>query len=442
VTPSARIAAAIDLLDAIDADVRPADQVASSYWRARRFMGSKDRRAVSELVWGCLRKRARLDWWLAQLEQAPTARLRVLAALVLGEQLAGEALAALFDGIANGATELTSAERVLADRLAGHELFHHAMPPWVRGEFPPWLEGRLAAQWGDSRLVQEMGALRDEAPVDLRVNRLKADRDSAAAALAAEGLESAPTRLSPIGLRLPARTQLTCRVAFQEGLVEVQDEGSQLVALLTDARPGQAVLDYCAGAGGKTLALAATMANKGRIVALDTHAVRASKAAERLHRAGVHNVERRILESANDRWLKRQTDRFDRVLVDAPCSGSGTWRRNPDAKWRLQPARLAGLTSTQQSILDSAAKLVKPGGRLIYATCSILPEENDQQVADFQASHSEFNLLPVQQVWQDVLGGPAPDDDTPLLHLTPARNGTDGFFVAIFERPLPANAAH
>jgi 16S rRNA (cytosine967-C5)-methyltransferase len=431
-TPSARIAAAIELLSVIAREDRPADAVASYYFRSRRFIGAKDRRAISERVWGCLRRRARLGWWLKELAVEDWPRERVIADLVLSEKCDAAAIAALFTGEHNAPEKLTVEDRRLIERLWGRDIFNHAMPADVRGEFPAWLEPRFQAIFGDD-LPREIALLREEAPVDLRVNSLKTDRASAQAALAAEGLPAEPTRWSPLGLRLSARAALTAQDLFKTGLVEVQDEGSQLVALLTDARPGQAVLDLCAGAGGKTLALAAAMQNKGRLVACDTHEGRSERAVQRLRRAGVHNVSRRVIEAQGDKWLKRQDAAFDRVLVDAPCSGSGTWRRNPDAKWRLSEQDLGELTVIQGRILDQAAALVKPGGRLIYATCSLLPEENEAQIAALLAAHGDYRVIPVPEIWAEVIGGACPVD-TPMLHLTPARHDTDGFFAAILAR--------
>ena len=431
-TPAARINAVIELLGAIDQDARPADAVANHYFRGRRYIGAKDRRAISERVWGCLRRRARLGWWLSHAGAEDWPRERVLADLVLQDRFDHAALSALFLGETRTAVKLTQPERQLVDRLAGKDFFHHAMPLAVKAEFPAWLEDRLSSQFGD-RLGIEMAMLREEAPVDLRVNSLKADRATAQAALAADGLPAKPTPWSPLGLRLPGRTALTAQQAFKDGLVEVQDEGSQLVALLTDAQPCQAVLDLCAGAGGKTLALAASMHNKGRLVACDTHAGRSARATLRLKRAGVHNVTRRVLEGPHDKWLKRQDDSFDRVLVDAPCSGSGTWRRNPDAKWRLTEAGLANLVLLQSQLLDQAARLVKPGGRLIYATCSLLACENEQQIEAFLVRHPAFTTLSPEVLWQSAVGGPCPVAG-PFLRLTPAGFGTDGFFAAILLR--------
>jgi 16S rRNA (cytosine967-C5)-methyltransferase len=216
-------------------------------------------------------------------------------------------------------------------------------------------------------------------------------------------------------------------------MVEVQDEGSQIAAQLADARPGLRVVDFCAGAGGKTLALAAAMGNRGHLVACDVSATRLERATQRLRRAGASIVQRVPLAGARDKWVKRHAQSFDRVFVDAPCTGTGTWRRNPDAKWRLRPEDLVELAALQADILDSAQRLVKPGGRLIYVTCSLLGEENEAQIERFLAGHGDFTLLPVADVWRETIGGEPPAPGT-MLRLTPARHGTDGFFVAVVQR--------
>jgi 16S rRNA (cytosine967-C5)-methyltransferase len=429
VTPGARLAAVVELLEEIARQDRPADVVAGGFLKARRYIGSKDRRAISDRVWGILRRRARLDWLLDTRRLESSSLHRLLADLMVTDRMSPKAVAELCGGQLG---HLSPADWAVLNQLEGRSLFHHEMPSWVRGEYPEWIEEKLVPVLGE-RLPAELGALRDEAPVDLRVNTLKADRETARAALAAEGLEAQPTPWSPIGLRLPARVALTAQAAFRQGLVEVQDEGSQLLALLTDARPGQGVVDFCAGAGGKTLALAAAMQNKGRLIACDVNAKRAARAAERLRRAGVHNVTRHLLEGESDKWVKRHVGSFDRVLVDAPCSGSGTWRRNPDAKWRLTAAELAELMGLQGRILASAARLVRNGGRLVYATCSLLREENEDQVDDFLAGHSDFAPVPVTDVWAATIGGTCPVAG-PILRLTPAQHNTDGFFAAVMER--------
>jgi 16S rRNA (cytosine967-C5)-methyltransferase len=304
----------------------------------------------------------------------------------------------------------------------------------VRFELPDWLYPHMLARFGDS-LAAEMAALSEPAPLDLRVNSLKGTREDALAALKHEGWEARPTPLSPWGLRIDGRRPVTSGPAFQSGLVEIQDEGSQLIAALTGAKPGMRVVDWCAGAGGKTLALAAMMGNRGQIVACDVSASRLDGAVRRLRRAGANNVERHLVEPG-DKWAKRRAGAFDRVLVDAPCTGTGTWRRNPDARHRLSEQDLLELTRKQSSILDTARALVRSGGRLVYATCSLLPEENEGQVSGFLLRHPDFFLVPLAQAWPFESGGPfeetAPDGE--MLSLTPARNGTDGFFAAVLER--------
>jgi 16S rRNA (cytosine967-C5)-methyltransferase len=398
VTPAGRTAAAIELLGLLLDGTRPADAMANDYFRARRFIGSSDRRTIADRVWRVLRTFRRLSWWLAD---QPTPRLLVAASLLFGggtlEDFAGGRFAP---------EPLIPSEREALRRLEGRSLDHPSMPDAVRLEVPDWLLPRISAV--------DLSALLEPAPLDLRVNLLKATREEARAALATEGLEAAPTPLSAWGLRIEGRRQVTSGAAFRDGLVEIQDEGSQLVAALVDARPGMRVADLCAGAGGKTLALAMTMQNRGQLVACDVSAARLDNAVRRLRRAGVHNVERHLLEPG-DKWLKRRAGSFDRVLVDAPCTGTGTWRRNPDARLRLTEADVVELLPKQGAILDQAAPLVRKGGRLVYATCSLLAEENEDQVTAFLSRHPEF----VQRK---------------VLSLSPARDGTDGFFAAMLER--------
>jgi 16S rRNA (cytosine967-C5)-methyltransferase len=310
------------------------------------------------------------------------------------------------------------------------------MPRAVACDIPDWLEPHLAAVYG-RRLEDEMAALNAAAPIDLRVNSLRADRETARRALAAEHITAEPTPWSPLGLRLKHRAPLAGTSVFKDGFVEVQDEGSQLAALLADARPGMRLVDFCAGAGGKSLALAAGMNNRGKLVACEVSAWRLERSARRLRRAGVSNVERRTLTSERDPWVKHHAKSFDRVFVDAPCLGIGSWRRNPDGKWRARPQDLAELVERQRDILASASRLVKPGGRLIYVTCSLLREENEDQAEAFLAAHPDFALYPAARAWEETIGGRSPAGDE-YLRLTPARHGTDGFFTAIFERATTA----
>ena len=437
-TPAARLAAAIDLLDMLEAaGRRPADAVAHDFFRSRRYIGGGDRRDISERAWAIIRQRLRLDWWLAKIKARPSARFLVAAHLLLVEGLDVATIGRAFPGGQYAAAALTIPEQKLLAvldnaRFGATGPVHPSMPEPVLLNLPEWALPSLRARFGDT-LATEAASLDQPAPLDLRVNTLKIDRTQAAAALAAEGLETIPTPFSPWGLRLPGRRPVTATRAYQDGLIEVQDEGSQLIAALVDARPGMKVVDLCAGAGGKTLAMAAAMQNRGRITACDVSAPRLEGAVKRLARAGVDNAERHLLESG-DRWAKRRAGTFDRVLVDAPCTGTGTWRRNPDGRFRTGPQDLAELILKQAEILAIGAGLVRVGGHLVYATCSLLAEENEDHVAGFLATHPDFAVVPLAAAWTAAeLPGEAPCPG-PFLALSPAAHGTDGFFAAVLAR--------
>ncbi|HEX2891989.1 RsmB/NOP family class I SAM-dependent RNA methyltransferase [Vineibacter terrae] len=437
-TPGARLATAIEILGEVLAHPgRPADAVVGDYLRQRKFIGGGDRRAISERVYGVLRRRAQIEWWLEHARHTGevSPRMRVFADGVLTDGLIVERMEKTIDAGRYRPASLTDAERATLKRLEGHTLDHPAQSRATRLNVPAWVEPHLDTAFG-ATFEREVAALSEPAPVDLRVNPLKGGRAEARAALAEEGIEVHNTKLSPLGLRLKARASVVATQPFRDGLIEVQDEGSQLVGLLVGARPAMQVVDFCAGAGGKTLAIAASMENKGRVVACDVSAFRLERSAQRLRRAGVHNVERRTLDAEGRKWLKRHAGKFDRVLVDAPCTGIGTWRRNPDARWTLKPEDIAELPPKQGEILATAAKLVKPGGRLVYATCSLLPVENEAQVADFLAAHPDFAAVPIADAWQQNVGTAFPDGAASgdWLRLTPARHHTDGFFVAVLER--------
>jgi 16S rRNA (cytosine967-C5)-methyltransferase len=435
-TPGAQVAAAIDILAAVEIGDRAADDVAADYFRRRRYIGAKDRAKVAGHVYAVLRHRAALDWWLHQHSVEIDPRTRVLAGLELIEGWRPEAIKACCDGDRFRPSRLSRDEERLLGVLAVHTLRHPQMPRAVANDLPEWLEPYLERVFGKG-LEREMTALNGPAPTDLRINLLKGDREAARRALAVDDVHAEPTPFSPLGLRLRERVPLGNLAAFKQGLVEVQDESSQIAALLADARPGMRVVDFCAGAGGKTLALAAGMDNRGKLVACEVSQRRLDRAARRLRRAGVTNVERQALSGERDKWVKHHKAGFDRVFADVPCLGTGTWRRNPDAKWRMRQKDLAELVERQQLILRSAARLVRPGGRLIYATCSLLREEDEAQAEAFLAAETDFSLLPVARVWEETVGGSSPGGED-YLRLTPARHGTDGFFVAIFERhPCP-----
>jgi 16S rRNA (cytosine967-C5)-methyltransferase len=432
-TPVARLSAAITLLDALEsAPRRPADAVANDFFRARRYIGGSDRRAISDRAWGVVRERMRLDWHLDRVGAAPTGRLLLAAHLMLAEggDLAG--VEAAFNGGQYAERPLSADERRFLAKLEGRPLRHPKMDEPTRLNLPEWALPGLRVRFGDA-LEQAAIGLEGNAPLDLRVNLLRTSRESAAQALAAEGIPTTPTPFSPWGLRVADRRPVVATRAFQEGLIEIQDEGSQLIALLADARPGMKVADYCAGAAGKTLAMAATMGNRGRIAALDVSVPRLTGAAKRLKRAGVDNAETHLLE-AGDRWAKRRQGTFDRVLVDAPCTGTGTWRRNPDARLRTMESDLHELITKQSDILDKAATLVRSGGKLIYATCSMLPEEDDEQVRAFLDRHADFVAVPLADAWAaSGAAGPAPGEG-PYMALAPHSHGTDGFFAAVLQR--------
>lgn len=432
-TPSARLQAAIEILDLIDAETASAEDVLRAYFRPRRFAGSKDRRAVGEAVFGVLRRRARLDWWLAGAGgvMEPSNRQRVMADLAL----TGGDLAALFGQGPHAPAALDADEAEIAANLAGQSIDHPAQAPVTRLELPHWLDEPLRAAWGGA-FEAEGRALATSGPVDLRVNVSRVTVEQAAKALRKEGIDASPTPLSPVGLRLDARADVTRTDVFAKGLVEVQDEGSQVIALLTDAKPGATVCDFCAGAGGKTLALADQMGLQGgtatgRLAACDTSARRLARMGERLARARIETAVERHALTDGDPWLDRNAGAFDRVLADAPCTGSGTWRRHPEAKWRLTPGGLAALTATQDAVLDAACRLVKPGGLLIYATCSVLREESEDRVAAFLTRHPEFTLAAIPGIWARITTAPCPVASG-TLRLGPASTGTDGFFCAVF----------
>ena len=425
-TPGARLQAAIDLLDEIGGSAVPADRLVGNYFRSRRYAGSKDRRAVSEMVYDVIRRRGEYAWAVG----GTGSRQLALAHLMSRPDAGAAAVANLFDGAKYCPGELNAEEQALLAAMTGS---WDGAPAWAAGNYPEWLAPSLTRRFG-AHLEGEMSAMGARADVDLRVNVLKTDAARVAASLAKDDIATTPGALAPTALRLADRRSLANHPLYQSGAIEIQDEGSQLVALLCAARAGQQVVDYCAGAGGKSLALAAGMGNKGQIFAFDNNPRRMRPLRERLQRAGARNIQLHALaDAAARKVLADLRGKADRVLLDVPCSGSGAWRRNPESKWRLSPEQLVHFGRTQTEILNLAAPLVSPGGRLIYATCSILMEENEDRIEAFLAEQSGFEVLSISEVWADTLGGDAPCDD-PYLRLTPARHGTDGFFLAVLQR--------
>ncbi len=422
-----RASAAIQILTEIFERHRPASEALKDWGKAHRFAGSTDRHAIGTLVFDCLRKRNSLS---ARMGDGRP-RALVLAALRDIWNVPVDHIVALGADSHGpgpvGETEKTALTRTLREDL----------PVYVKGDFPEWLTPSFTAAFGE-RAAEEGAALANRASIDLRVNTLKANREQVLEALGKFGATAGP--LSPHAVRIPPPGQearnanVEAEPAHGRGWYEVQDAGSQVAALMTGAKAGEAVADICAGAGGKTLALAAMMENEGRLVAHDSDRHRLRPIFERLQRAGATNVE----VIAADEGEKLATyGGFDCVLIDAPCSGSGAWRRKPDAKWRLTQKQLQQRITEQRDVLEQGAKLVKPGGRLVYVTCSVLPEENGAQVQVFLGRHRDFHSVPYAEQWRTNIGGPVPpsaDGSTGTLLLTPARHQTDGFFIAVMRR--------
>jgi 16S rRNA (cytosine967-C5)-methyltransferase len=427
--PSARVNATLELMDRIANSRIPMDSATGDYMRQRRYIGSKDRAEIAARLYNIARARARLNWWLARTGAEDTSRNRMIIWLAVGENATGQTMQRLFDDTTYGPEILNRAEIQLFEKVEGQNLDHPDMPDYIRAEVPEYYMDSLRRYFG-ADFETEMAALIPPATLDLRVNSRSADREKVINSLKQDGIEAAPTKYSPWALRLSDKAFLSKTKALTKGWIEIQDEGSQLIAYACNAQPGQQVLDYCAGTGGKTLALAAAMNNKGRLVAMDLEARRLEKARTRFRRSYVSDIiEIRPLEDEKNRkWLRRQKETFDVTLVDVPCTGTGTWRRNPDMRWKVYGPDLAELLATQAEILDRVAKTIKPEtGRLVYATCSLLPEENEDQVSAFLERHPDFKVLPLAQAW--------PDDNAPcdgdFMRLTPHRHGTDGFFAAV-----------
>ena len=425
--PGARVQATIELLDEIAGTRTPADHLVGNYFRSRRYAGSKDRRAVSEMVYSILRRRGEYAW----RSGGEDSRHLILAHLMAEGGGEHDAVAGLFSGEKFCPTGLEDDEQKSLAKLAQPDA--DDVPAWVTGNYPEWLQESLQRRFG-ADLAVEMAAMLGRAEVDLRVNDLQSNMERVMAVLEKEEIPVTPGALAPTALRLDSRRSLTNHPLYQSGSIEIQDEGSQLVSLLCTAQPGQMVVDYCAGAGGKSLAMAAKMANKGQIFALDKNPRRLRPLRDRLQRAGARNIQVHALaDPAAKAVLAEQIGKTDRVLLDVPCSGSGAWRRNPESKWRFSEEEFAGYCVTQGEILRQSAPLVKPGGRLIYATCSILMEENEDQIESFLGEHPEFEIVPIGEVWDEVMETPCPAEDD-YLRLTPAQNSTDGFFVAVLQR--------
>lgn len=428
-TPGGRASAGMEVLADIAARKRPASEALKDWGLAHRFAGSGDRAAIGNLVFDALRHRASNAYAM----QDDTPRSLVLRTLVSDWDMTPEAVAALADG------GRFAPEPLIPSELAGlaRKLPADA-PSHIRGDYPEWIEPLFDRAFG-AGAAEEGAALSARAPVDLRANTLKAPREKVLNAL--RRFDAVPTLYSPVGVRIaagfgPSRNpHVEAEPGHGKGWYEVQDEGSQVATLLLGAKPKEQVLDLCAGAGGKTLGLAAIMENTGQIYAYDADRMRLRPIFERLKRAGVRNVQ--VLAPGDPAALAGLEGKMDRVIIDAPCTGSGVWRRRPDAKWRLSPEMLAARRAEQEAVLDQGARLVKPGGRLAYITCSVLPPENRDQVDAFLARYPEFRIVPWTEAWKQaiaVASPPSADGSAETLLMTPLNFGTDGFYVAVLER--------
>ena len=428
-TPAARLSAAIEVLADIVARRRPSSDALKDWGLSHRFAGSGDRAGIAGLVYDALRRRASAAWLLG----ADGPRAVLLGTLRLERGMSAPEIARLCSG-----------ERFAPAPLSDDELLRletgtlDDAPPHVAGDFPEWLFPSLAAIFADE-VAPEMAALSKRAPLDLRVNGLKSSRELVQAELA--HLSPAPTPISPLGLRIlhgpgEKAPSIQSDPVFLKGQLEIQDEGSQLAALIAAPRPRDQVVDLCAGGGGKTLALAAAMDNHGQIYATDSDQRRLAPIHARLERAGVRNVQVRTPRGRADA-VEDLEGRADLVLVDAPCNGTGTWRRNPDSKWRVRPGSLQARVKEQAAVLDRAAALVRPGGRIAYVTCSVLPEENDDAVAGLIERDGGVSAVDAREALA-AAGLSAMADAVRFtkhgLQMSPLRTGTDGFYVAIIRR--------
>lgn len=395
-----------------------ADGTLSRYFRAHPKIGSRERGAIAEGVYAVLRSRL---FYTNFAETGVGPMMRRLTLLGLADAVGAESLGGLSEEEIEWLGRFATIDR-------------SQLPARMRANLPPWLYDKLVEQYGEEEAQHLAESLNSPAPLDLRVNAMKGKREDVIAALAAAPIVGEPTRYAPLGLRVQQKPVLQNLPLFKQGVIEVQDEGSQLLSQMVGAKRGEMVADFCAGAGGKTLALGAAMRNTGRLYAFDVSEKRLAKLKHRLAKSGLSNVHQVHIEHEKDARIKRLAGKLDRVLVDAPCSGTGRLRRDPDLKWRMTPESLAEMAEKQHSILASASRLVRPGGRLVYATCSLLAEENEAVASRFLAEHPAFALVPANQVLVEQKIELEMGD---YLKLLPHRHQTDGFFAAIFERRLP-----
>lgn len=398
----ARYQAVLELISEIFKDEKPADAVINEYLRARKYIGAKDRRFITDMVWELIRNRMKLSF---DAESAAPRQILL--------QAVRDKLDEVFDGSPYGLAPLQEEER---SRLAKENT--QPYPAFVEAECPEWLFAKI-------KNLEFCKALNRPAMVNFRAHNHS--RDEVLCRLRQEGLDVEPTVYSPLGVKSAQRVNLANCMTYQDGWIDVQDEASQLAAILCDVRPTHKIIDYCCGAGGKSLALAHLLGNQGKILAYDSNAKRLDKIKPRLLRLGVRNIELTDIIADSDKD-------FDRFIIDAPCSGTGTWRRSPDAKFRLNEKKLLELVRVQQEILHIGAEKTKNGGRLIYMTCSVLADENEHVIDRFLVGHPEFHFVNIRKVWEKYIETPYPHKSENMLRLSPLTTGTDGFFVCILEK--------
>ncbi|MFG6466512.1 RsmB/NOP family class I SAM-dependent RNA methyltransferase [Roseateles sp. BYS87W] len=416
--PNALLELCAELIGAVNKLDAPADATVSAFFRQRKNLGQRERGCLAETVYALLRERTKFQH-LAQSGTGPVPRRLAILAWRGNDSFLRAAL--------------TAGEKIWLEQVQA--IAADSLPPRLRHNLPDWLAEPLRERVGEEEFWPLAAALNEAAPLDLRVNTLKLKREEALAELKAAGIDAEPTPYSPLGLRVQGKPALHKLPLFTGGGVEVQDEGSQLLALLLAPKRGEMVVDFCAGAGGKTLALGAAMRNTGRLYAFDVSGHRLDALKPRLARSGLSNVYPAQIAHERDDRVKRLAGKIDRVLVDAPCSGLGTLRRNPDLKWRQTPQAVEELQAKQRAILASAARMVKAGGRLVYATCSLLDAENEQIATEFESAHPEFKRLPADEALGKVQVERAGElTESGALRIWPHRHGMDGFFAVAWER--------
>ena len=438
--PTSLTSAVLEILETIDNSKIPADKVISFWNKNNRYAGSKDKAFIGEVIYGILRNRGQLSWWLSHFNSNVNPRTITICYYHFNNKNIDK----YFNDEKNkyAPEAISNDEQQLIKNLAKHEhITHSEMPIYSELNISEFLYNKFYETY-EMQANHIISALNSPANVDIRINTLKSNINQVKRELLEKDIETDELELLKNGLRLKKRFALSGLDIFKNGFFEIQDYGSQLVSALINAKKGEKIVDFCAGAGGKTLAMADAMENTGRIVYCDISEKRLERAGHRLRRAGVNNAEKRLLSSEKDKWVKRRSHRldggFDKVVIDAPCSGTGTWRRNPDQKWRTDETTINELCDLQQNILQSASRLVRPGGKIFYITCSLINDENQNQIDNFLKNNTEFHISSIENIWNDVF-----DEkyklDKKTLTLLPNETDSDGFFIAVMERKHLSN---